>query len=355
MYRYREANPDGSKRHASIIVGTLEEFPTKALAWKAAEILRISANPDNPAQMAVTLGAVAERFKKEELPELRHSTQCAYSSYMNEHIIPKWGEYKLIDVRPFGVELWLKSLPLAAKTKGSILNVMRTLFNTAMRWELMVIQDNPMKLVRVRGVSKRDREPRVLTVEEFHRLIAQLEEPYSTMVTLAMATGLRCSELFALKWCDFDWLGGTMFVRRAIVDGVVDDVKTRYSKSKLPLHPSLTDMLLRWKNVITEFNGEDDFVFASWRTLGKLPFRPTAVLEDFIKPAAERAELGLIGWHTFRRSYSTLLRTNGTDIKTQQSLLRHADVRTTMNLYTADVPEAMRQAHNSVAEMVVVQ
>jgi hypothetical protein len=35
--------------------------------------------------------------------------------------------------------------------------------------------------------------------------------------------------------------------------------------------------------------------------------------------------------------------------------MRHADVRTTMNLYTADVPEAMRQAHNSVAGMVVAQ
>ena|SRR6516165_1490904 len=111
------------------------------------------------------------------------------------------------------------------------------------------------------------------------------------MVTLAIATGLRCSELFALKWCDFDWLGGAMYVRRAIVDGVVDDVKTRYSKSKLPLHPSLADMLLRWKDR-TEFDGEDDFVFASWRTLGKLPFRSAAGLMKSSSTAVGRGGAG---------------------------------------------------------------
>lgn len=353
VYRYRTSKAGGGRKQASIVIGTIEHYPAKAQAWKAAESLRLSANPDNPQGVEVTLRSLAEKFRTDELPELRHSTQSAYSSYLDTHILPKWGEYPLDAIKPFAVEQWLKTLPLARKTRGSIHNLMRLLFSSAMRWGIVDIQENPMKLVRVRGVSKREKEPRVLTLPECHRLLAELDEPYRTMVALGIATGLRCSELFALKWGDFDWANSTMFVRRAIVDGVVDVVKTKYSKAGLPLNPALAEMLLRWK-ARSKFQNEEDWVFASWRTRGEKPLRATSVLENFIKPASQRAGLGLIGWHTFRRTFSTLLRFNGEDIKVQQELMRHADIRTTMNLYTQANSDQKRQAHGKIVEMVLV-
>src|SRR5581483_9378289 len=122
-----------------------------------------------------------------------------------------------------------------------------------------------------------------------------------------------------------------MFVRRAVVDGVVDEVKTKYSKAGLHLHPSLAEMLLRWK-ARSKFQRRRIGGGSSWRTRGERPFRATSVLENLIKPAAQRAGLGLIGWHTFQRTFSTRLRFNGEDIKVQQELMRHADIRKTMNL-----------------------
>jgi len=79
-------------------------------------------------------------------------------------------------VKAFPVEQWLKSLDLAPKTRGHIHNIMRVMLNSAMRWELIELGENPMKLVRVRGISKRQREPRVLTLDECHRLLAQIDE-----------------------------------------------------------------------------------------------------------------------------------------------------------------------------------
>jgi integrase len=352
VYRYRTAKAGGGRKQASVVVGTVDQYPTEAQAWKAAESLRLSANPDNAKAAAVTLRALAEKYRTDELPELRHSTQLAYSSYLDTHILPKWGEYSLDAIQPFAVEQWLKKLPLARKTRGSIHNVMRLLFSTAMRWGFMDIQENPMKLVRVRGVSKREKEPRVLTLPECHRLLAELDEPYRTMVALGIATGLRCSELFALKWGDFDWENSTMFVQRAIVDGVVDEVKTKYSKAGLPLDPALAKMLLHWK-AQSKFQRDEDWAFASWRTLGRNPLRSTAVLHNFLKPAAQRAGLGLIGWHTLRRTFSTLLRGNGEDIKVQQELMRHADIRTTMNLYTQANSDQKRQAQGKIVQAVL--
>ena len=59
------------------------------------------------------------------------------------------------------------------------------------------------------------------------------------------------------------------------------------------------------------------------------------------------------GGHTFRHSYSTLLRCLEVDVKVQQELLRHADIRTTMNMYTQAVPEALREANSKVVRMVL--
>jgi integrase len=57
-----------------------------------------------------------------------------------------------------------------------------------------------MKLVRVRGTSKRQREPTVFVVAQFHLLLKELDKPFRTMAILDLATGLRCSGLFALQW-----------------------------------------------------------------------------------------------------------------------------------------------------------
>src|SRR6266567_4687863 len=117
----------------------------------------------------------------------------------------------------------------------------------AMRWELTEIGENPMKLVRVRGTSKRQREPKVLSVTQFRLLLGELDEPFRTMVILDLATGLRCSELFGLKWCDVLWDDLTLLVRRGIVTGIVSDVKTKYSNAGMPLDPALAEVLLNWR------------------------------------------------------------------------------------------------------------
>jgi len=61
------------------------------------------------------------------------------------------------------------------------------------------------------------------------------------------------------------------------------------------------------------------------------------ILQRQLKPAALRAGIGKIVWHTFRHTYSTMLRSAGTDIKVQKELLRHANIQTTMNIYTQAV------------------
>jgi integrase len=267
-------------------------------------------------------------------------------------IRPRWGNFPISKVKPFAVEQWLKGLDLAPRTKGHLHNLMRVLWNCAMRWELTEIGENPMKLVRVRGTSKRQREPMVLSVGQFRRLLEELDEPFRTMVILDLATGLRCSELFALKWCDVVWDDLTLLVRRGIVTGIVSDVKTKYSNAGIPLDPALAEVLLNWRRK-TLFKNPEDWVFASPFVAGKLPWYPWGVERRHIIPAGIRCGIGRIGWHTFRHTFRTLLDETGAPLKVQQELMRHADIRTTMNVYGKAMDESKRAAHGKVVRLVL--
>jgi integrase len=71
-------------------------------------------------------------------------------------------------------------------------------------------------------------------------------------------------------------------------------------------------------------------------------------------PDAVRAKIGKhIGWHTFRHSYTSLLKSNGEDVKVVQELLRHANSRITMDIYAQALTPAKRQAQDKVVQMVV--
>jgi integrase len=77
-----------------------------------------------------------------------------------------------------------------------------------------------------------------------------------------------------------------------------------------------------------------------------------SILQRQIKPAALRAGIRKIGWHTFRHS-SSLLRRVGADIKVQQELLRHSTIQSTTNVYTHSMPEGKRAANSVVVRSVL--
>ena len=121
--------------------------------------------------------------------------------------------------------------------------MMHVLFNWAMRWELIPFQINPMNLVHIKGSSKREREPRTLTIEEFRRFIEHVSEPFRTMCIVTACLGLRVSEMLGLKWGDFDWDDLRVKIQRSWVAGVEDEVKTLYSKKWMPVDPILAELL----------------------------------------------------------------------------------------------------------------
>lgn len=343
-FRYYEMDSEGKRQYKRIRIGTKEQYPAEAAALKAADAIRLAVNDSTTQPAPVLFEAVIERYLREELAEC-FSTRVSYVSILKCWIKPKWGSFQLQEIRTLGVEKWLGSLPLAAKTKANIRNLMHSLFQCARRWELA--DRNPIELVR--QSPKRAKTPRRLTIEEFRALLLELPEPYETMAILAGCLGLRISEILGLQWADIDLLNCKMSIRRSVVQGHVGPAKTAYSEADLPLSPEIAKALTEWYSRAT-YRADDDFMFAS--NSGK-PIWADASREQVLIPAAERARLGRIGWHTLRHTYATVLEQMGTRMKVAQELLRHADIQTTMNIYTGAMEKDKREAANRVAQAVL--
>ena len=333
-----------------MLLGTVQEIKTEADAWRKAESHRIQADSERAADGQVSFGALCNRYIADALP-LRHSTRKSYLTILNKHVMPKWENVPVSQVRPMYVQEWLNNMTLTATTKGKIKALMHRLFERAMFWELIRTERNPMGLVEIPGSSRRQKRPIILTVDQYFAILQVLTEPYRTMVVVAQCLGLRVSEILALQWPDINFTELTMRVTRAVVDGVVDEVKTEYSEDDLPLDPDLGTVLLNWKRKCPQ--SEEGWVFPSPVT-GRC-YHASPIQQDYIRPAGRKLALGDIGWHTFRHTYRSWLDLVGTSIGVQQKLMRHAQIATTMNVYGNAMMESKREANSKVVQMALRQ
>jgi integrase len=329
---------DNGKRRSRKL-GNLSELSREQALKKADAVrqeLRFTPQPSAP-----KVRVLVEQYQAEKMPT-RASTSRVYKLWLRNYILPQWGEYPITKLQPRPVELWLASLKLAPKTRGHLRGLLHTVWDYAMWSGAVPVQANPIALVTVRGCSKRSRQPRSLNVEQFQRLVARLREPFKTMALLSLCLGLRVSELLALRWGDVDCLNGKLNVERGIVNQIVDDVKTDGSRKLMKLDSELL-AILRSRKPNSQFQADEDWIFASPLKLGRLPYSYTGFWRELQRAAADSG-IGPLGTHAFRHTYRSWLDAVGTPIAVQQKLMRHSDIRTTMNIYGSVVTDEMERA-----------
>ena len=154
------------------------------------------------------------------------------------------------------------------------------------------------------------------------------------MVFMDMPSGLRRGELAGLKWGDFDFKDLHVSVTRSLVDQHVGPVKAEASRKLMPIDEYVAHDLLAWYE-LTPYKRPSYYVWASdanraGAKRGKQPVWLSTVMRDHIQPAARN--LGItkkISWHTFRHTFSSVLKANGEDVKVVQERLRHSTERMT--------------------------
>jgi integrase len=353
-FRWGEPGADGKRKHCRIVLGSVEQLADEAAAREAISALQLEFNRGGAwlKTRSTTVSDLVSHYRERELdPDTvwkTYSTKVTYEGYLNKWILPRWEKYPLVRVKAGEVELWLRSLPLARSSCAKIRNLMSVIFNHGIRHE--ICDRNPIQLVR--QSAKRKAVPLILSASEVQRLIAVLGIRERTLVLMAFGTGLRMSELFGLKWHDIDFQKNEISVVRSIVFQVVGPCKTEASQKPVPLDSRLAEALTVWRDH-TKYSQAEDWVFASRATRGQRPYWGQSLMRTIIRPAATKIGITQrIGWHTFRHTYSSLLRANKTDIKVTQELLRHASSRVTLDTYTQAVTMQKRRAQSSVIRLL---
>ena len=319
----------GKRIRRKAVIGTIQQCPSVEDAWQASNGLRVSINESRNRQreQTITVADLVDHYGMTELAldlidgGKSHATRIVYRDFLARWVKPRWGSLSIRDVRTTAVEQWLRQLVrvdgrrMAPSTKAKIRNLMSVLFNHAIRHEWLEQGRNSILLVR--QSAKRQRIPEYLDPEELRVLLAQLGRCFRVMVFLDAATGLRRSELFALKWEDVDFDNLHINVQRSIYRNVIGNCKTEASRKPVPMDPILASELWAWKQD-SPYGQPHDWLFASPHTHGKNPYWPDILVSRVLGPAALRAGIQKhIGWHTFRHRFCTMLMANGENVKSR--------------------------------------
>jgi integrase len=142
-------------------------------------------------------------------------------------------------------------------------------------------------------------------------------------------------------------------VTRSVVDGIVGKCKTETSRRPVPIDELTIAELLAWEagNLLRRAGG----LGVRQRTSsGQKPPWADTLLDRFLQRAAKRTGITKwAGFHGFRHTYSTLLKANGEDVKVVQELMRHANISTTVNIYTKASASAKREAQSRVVDVLL--
>ena len=359
VYRWREIGPKGEPIPRKQVIGTVEEHRTQTSAWRAVESLRFDLNHEihRAESVPAKFSQLLQHYRKVELDlsvqseRKGYQTKQVYENYLRNQIEPRWGEYRPLDISAVAVEKWLGILELANSTKSKLKYIMSDVYQHGIRYGWLTNEENP--LLAVRQSAKRERITQPLEASEFRALMVELSQKMRTIGVVSATTGLRISETLGLKWCDIDWKSRQMNVTRSVVDGVVGKCKTEASRKPVPLDKFTLHSLLAWRQESC-YATEDDWVFASEKVEGRMPPWADTLLDRHLQPAALRAGITKwVGFHSFRHTYSTLLQANENDVKVVQELMRHANVTTTMNVYTQAITSKKRQAQSRVVDVLM--
>ena len=281
-----------------------------------------------------------------------------YMSIYNTHIKDsELGKMELKNIQPMHLEKYLSRLKsqgkhskneqLSADSVKKIMFLLKTSFQAAVKNNLLVY--NPMSEVKPPKNTKEAKPRRALSISEQTAYIRCCDlVAYGFLYKLALFTGMRQSELMGLKWEYVDFTNNIIKINEILKYTTVYDENgkkhntyvTKSPKSKkgyrdVPIPKSLLPMFKQLK-----LQSTSDYVFST-STGNHLN---QGNINRGHKTICKLANIELVPFHCLRHTYATRLLEAGENYKTLQKLLGHADIQTTLNIYTHVSSETMQSA-----------
>jgi integrase len=292
-------------------------FATKkeALAYEYEYKANTSHSPD------ITLRTLYNEFMKDYKANYRPTSYNITRSTIKRHILPYFADTPINAITPIMYRKWqneIKSMKCSDNTKKNIETAFRKLLNFAVKFY-------NLKAVPFKAVSSVGRimaKEKVITLDEFHKLEKNFDTVDHAIFDILFYGGLRLSELRGLTLPDFDFTKNQISINKQLIKDIPSDLKTGASKRVISMPQFVMD---RIKTFLDALAAESQFPFLVWSP---------DIIRKRLTRYCKQAGIEPITPHALRHSHATILITNNIPINIISKRLGHANITTTLNVYS---------------------
>lgn len=264
----------------------------------------------------------------------------SYEKPTQKYLIPYFGKATLTNILPMHIELFFNEM--SAKFTQTTLNKFRICLNAI--FETAIDNDkcfkNPVKRIKPISTIKSE-EKQIYTREERDKII-EISKEYDDglILYLMLIFGLRCSELCALQWEDFNFETKTLHIQRAsvLVNGspFVDSPKSKTSNRILPMSSDTTNYLKQMAECGYIFPSKKGIPYTS-KTFSHVRYDP--LMERIIH---DHPDIKKLNMHALRHTCGTLLYDSTKDIYAVSKYMGHSSVKVTEKYYMHEDTDMLR-------------
>lgn len=294
--------------------------------------------------------SVSERWILEKEKRVKISTYCVYSNILETHLNPFFGKQKKVlnkSIQHF-VDIEITNNCLSVKTIKDMVVVLKMVLEYGKANKLLssekVSVNYPKEANRsvVKAFSSREERQMI-------KLINEDINNKSIGIYICLVTGIRIGELCALTWNDIDFKKKEINVSKTIqrifnkkekpsTKLLIGPTKSMSSNRKIPLCDSLYSLILPLKS------DKNYYVLSN----SEKPIEPR-LYRKYFDSFMKTARVNNLNFHSLRHTFATRLVENSSDYKAISSILGHANITTTLNLY---VHPTTRQKKKIIESMI---
>ncbi len=282
------------------------------------------------------------------------TTWPRYEQLIRLRVNPFIGGVRLTLLTAMHVEQMLADLRTAgvsARGRQMAVNVLSAALKHAARVRPPLIPFNPVASVAKPRPPKPEIRP--FTPDQLGQLFqASVTDRLFALYLMAIDTGMREGELFAVQWDDIDFAGAGVMVQRALkeVRGKlwVEDLKTNKSRRRIDLSPATLQALHEHRKRQLAEGNAGKLVFCARKAATRRP----NLAQRFFHPMLKRAGLPRIRFHDLRHTAATLLLLANERTKVVSERLGHASTTTTEATYQHVLPTMQKQAAEKMNQIL---
>ncbi|MHB8841834.1 MAG: tyrosine-type recombinase/integrase [Candidatus Aquicultor sp.] len=284
--------------------------------------------------------------------KLKPSTVVSYSMIAREHLIPFFGAQRVEKVTPAMVLRYkanlIKEGRLSNRTIQYHLVVLSNIFKAAC--VLNILRSNPC--ANIEKPSIENHEPQTLSIPELRGLVDNAEGVFKVFLMIAVTTGMRLSEIRALKWSDIDFKENIVSIERNLYKGQVCLPKNNKTR-EAPMVDDLKAALLEYeKNAPTSGDGwlfplEDGNPVDADRITRWFRNAVKAAKDKGIIPSDKK-----ITFHNLRHTFCSISAVVNENQFITQKLAGHSNISTTAKYYVKLERDAKQKAASKVSDSI---